>query len=117
MHASRAWSRAHLEETPEQVAPQLLAAFAEAVGQAMPAPALARAHRWRYALPETTVPGDCLFDPGLQVGACGDWCSGPRVEGAFTSGAALAGRLLGLGGGVPVFDPAPVGLGPLFAGR
>lgn len=30
--------------------------------------------------------------------ACGDWCLGGRVEAAFLSGRALAGRLLGADG-------------------
>ena len=29
------------------------------------------------------------------LGAAGDWCVGGRVEGAFLSGAALAGRAVG----------------------
>ncbi|MEY3209703.1 MAG: hypothetical protein RIT28_184, partial [Pseudomonadota bacterium] len=28
-------------------------------------------------------------------GACGDWCVGPRVEAAYLSGVAMAGRVLG----------------------
>ena len=37
----------------------------------------------------------CLFDRGRPVVVCGDWCGGPRVEGAYLSGAAAAGRILG----------------------
>ncbi len=39
-----------------------------------------------------------LFDPDLAIGACGDWCGGPRVEGAFLSGLALAERILSRAG-------------------
>jgi predicted NAD/FAD-dependent oxidoreductase len=51
---------------------------------------------WRYALPAEPLPDRCLFDGDTNIGACGDWCSGPRVEGAFLSGAAVAERLLAL---------------------
>ena len=54
------------------------------------------AHRWRYALPAEPLAERCLFDAELQVAACGDWCAGPRVEGAFLSGASAAGRVMGL---------------------
>jgi predicted NAD/FAD-dependent oxidoreductase len=36
----------------------------------------------------------CFFDARLAVGACGDWCAGPRLEGAALSGLALADRVL-----------------------
>ncbi len=52
-------------------------------------------HRWRYALSDESLTQPCLFDADLEVGLCGDWCSAPRVEGAFLSGSALAGRILG----------------------
>ncbi len=54
------------------------------------------AHRWRYALPTEPLPEPCLFDAELAIAACGDWGRGPRVEGAYLSGCAAAGRLLGL---------------------
>ena len=28
-----------------------------------------------------------------RLGACGDWCEGPRVEAAFLSGIALAAKI------------------------
>jgi predicted NAD/FAD-dependent oxidoreductase len=31
-----------------------------------------------------------LWDAQARIGACGDWCLGPRVEAAFDSGEALA---------------------------
>jgi predicted NAD/FAD-dependent oxidoreductase len=54
------------------------------------------AHLWRFALPAEPLANTCLFDRELQIGACGDWCAGPRVEGAFLSGMAAARRVLGL---------------------
>jgi len=47
-------------------------------------------HRWLYASvsasPETAI----LHDPELGLTACGDWCHGGRVEGAYLSGLAAA---------------------------
>ena len=36
-----------------------------------------------------------LWEPTLRLGVCGDWCRGARIEDAFLSGHAAAGRILG----------------------
>lgn len=96
LHASAEWSSEHLELEPEEALGRLLEAFREALGESCQEPSLALAHRWRYALPTTPLEEACLHDSALGLGACGDWCGGPRVEGAFLSGRAL-GRLLSKG--------------------
>jgi renalase len=92
LHATPAWSRRHLELTPDEVAPLLAAALARILGPPPEATHLA-AHRWRYALASRPLGEPCLFDADLGLGLCGDWCLGPRVEAAFLSGAALAERM------------------------
>lgn len=83
------WSRAHLEDGAGSVADALLAAFFAAAAIAPVAPALLRAHRWRYA--RSGAAGRAvLWDPTHRVGACGDWLTGPRVENAWLSGRHLA---------------------------
>ena len=96
MHAAPGWSRRHLELDPEEAAARLLEAFREAVGGLSARPTHLRAHRWRYALPEDPLSEPCLADPDLRLAACGDWCAGPRVEGAFLSGCAAADGVLAL---------------------
>ena len=101
LHATAGWSRENLEADAGWVASQLREAFAAATGVAIEelgdgvAPdSLLLAHRWRYAIPEKPLDVDCLWDAGEGLGACGDWCGGPRIEGAFLSGVAVAGALL-----------------------
>jgi predicted NAD/FAD-dependent oxidoreductase len=94
LHATPEWTDAHLEADAATVWPALLEAFWQATGLPKRPPSYAACHRWRYALPLEPLESRCLFDPDLLVGACGDWCCGPRVEGAFLSGQTLAGRLL-----------------------
>lgn len=94
LHGSHGWSQEHLEEEPQRVGELLLAAFAEAAGTALPDPALIAARRWRFAAPVRTAAEHCLFDGERGIGACGDWCGEPRVEGAFLSGRELALRIL-----------------------
>jgi predicted NAD/FAD-dependent oxidoreductase len=94
VHANPDWSREHLEDDAATAVEALFEAFAGSVDVDQPAPTYARAHRWRYARVETAVGADCLFERSGLIAACGDWCLGPRVEAAFLSGAAAAGRLL-----------------------
>lgn len=90
LHGSPEFSREFLEDSPDSVASRLMKAFCEASGLEV-RPVEAVAHRWRYALPAPPLEETALFDGTL--GACGDWCGGPRVEGAFLSGVALARRV------------------------
>ncbi len=105
LHAGPEWSRTHLEEAPEVVAARLLEALGNWLGgpggTPLPDPVDARVHRWRYAEPGgPSVPGSCLWDPDGGIGVAGDALGGGRVEGAYLSGAALAGRvLLSIGAG------------------
>jgi predicted NAD/FAD-dependent oxidoreductase len=89
LHASAAWSRAHLEAPAETVAAELLAAFQALTGSDA-TPRHISAHRWRHALVETPLGQACLWDPAIRLGLCGDWCLGARVEAAYDSGVALA---------------------------
>jgi hypothetical protein len=93
VHARPDWTREHLEADAATAVEALTAALRDVAGE-LPRPTFARAHRWRYARVETPVGDPCLFDPETLIGACGDWCLGARVEAAFLSGAAAAGRVL-----------------------
>jgi len=89
IHATAAWSRDNLELSAEQARDALLEALARLLGAWPEQPLYVQAHRWRYALVEQAAGQDCLWDPSLMIGACGDWCIGGRVEAAFDSGRAL----------------------------
>lgn len=114
LHGSPSWSSEHVEDAPEQAARQLLDAFWRALAPAGVAARTAAhcvAHRWRYALPTAPVPEVCLADAALGLVLCGDWCGGPRVEGAFLSGRAAAARVLELVSRESTGSPT-AGLGP-----
>ncbi|PWR22146.1 NAD(P)/FAD-dependent oxidoreductase [Zavarzinia compransoris] len=88
VHAAPAWSAAHLDEEAETIAPRLAAAFAAVTGiDAWPATRIA--HRWRHAQTTRPLGQPYLIDPRRPIGACGDWCLGARIEGAFLSGRAM----------------------------
>ncbi|MFM8579953.1 MAG: NAD(P)/FAD-dependent oxidoreductase, partial [Planctomycetaceae bacterium] len=93
LHASPEWSREYLEAGAEWVAGELEKAFWTAVGATGEQVVARQALRWRYALPESPLPEQFLLAEEVGLGVCGDWCGGPRVEGAWTSGARLGEEL------------------------
>lgn len=93
-HAQGPWSEQHLEDDPETVKNALLAAAEEIAGQKL-AVRDAVPFRWRYSQPVEPYPAKHFYDSHLALGWCGDWCGGPKVEGALTSGWSLAEAILG----------------------
>ncbi|MDP2134534.1 MAG: FAD-dependent oxidoreductase [Sulfuritalea sp.] len=91
LHASAEWSEAHIEDTADAVAAELLEAFRQLGGAA---PQVWSVHRWRYADTEPALDIACAWDAQPAVGLCGDWLHGGRVEGAWLSGRELARRVL-----------------------
>jgi predicted NAD/FAD-dependent oxidoreductase len=95
IHANSAWSTAQLESQPDEVAALLLEDFFSCTGCAKVTPLHWMAHRWRYSIARNPLNNGCLFEQTHSVYACGDWVMGSRIEGAFLSGIAAAGRILG----------------------
>jgi predicted NAD/FAD-dependent oxidoreductase len=77
-----------------EVVMQLLHEFELATRCKLPMPDYVDARLWPYALPVNVLTQGQLYDPELRIGLCGDWCSMPRVEGAYLSGIGLASELL-----------------------
>ena len=90
LHAVPSWTREHWEAAPEWVIAELVRALEAATGIALPEVALASAHRWRYARADAPTAETVLTDESRGLAVCGDWCGGPRVEGAWRSGRAAA---------------------------
>ncbi len=85
VQASADWSAQTCEEEPANILPRLVSAFEEQFDLSLPEPLAAAAHRWRFA--RAPGPGDeILWNRDKQLGACGDWLIGPRVECAWLSG-------------------------------
>ena len=89
VQASPAWSEEHLEDNPTRIQDKLLKAFSEVTG-IRATPSYAQVRRWRYAQTLEPLGQSHLWDAKANVGACGDWCLGHRLEDAFISGLELA---------------------------
>jgi len=90
VQASNSWAQAHLERDPDEVKSTLMSAARDLSGVDLSAASHHALHRWRYAATRTAVGEPFLLDQDLQLGACGDWCLGSKVEAAFLSADALA---------------------------
>ncbi|TWT46741.1 NAD(P)/FAD-dependent oxidoreductase [Botrimarina hoheduenensis] len=94
LHGSSEWSQANLELDPADAVDRLLEGFWQATSLRAVPIAYRAGHRWRYALPETPLAERAPSDAPRGLYAAGDWCGGPRVEGAFLSGLAAAEKVL-----------------------
>ena len=88
LHATADWSGSHLNTSSEDVASLLAQSLAERFNFGF-RPAFFAAHRWLYATPVRPLLERYLWDAASRIGAVGDWCQGPRLEGAYLSGDAL----------------------------
>ena len=99
MHATPAWSIAHLECSAKEVEILLLAEFNRLLTHWLPTLPIpiwqhVATHRWRYARGTSTAvpPTHAWQENGLAL--AGDWLAGGRVEGAYLSGLTAAQLLI-----------------------
>ena len=88
--ASAEWSEEHVELPQAQVAALLTSAWTALGG---PRPLAVTAHRWRHARAVADSGRHAVWLPAVQVGLCGDWLYGARVEDAWLSGRELAAQV------------------------
>ena len=93
--AGPAWSAAHLALEREAIVALMLPMLCERLGVPVGDVRHAAAHRWRYARVSVPLGRPFARDASGTLYAGGDWCLGPRVEAAWTSGDAIARALLG----------------------
>jgi renalase len=89
LHATPRWSALHLNHSVDDVAATLAGAFASRFNFGF-RPSFLTARRWLTATPSNPLKESFLWDPVERIGAVGDWCGGPRLEGAVMSGRSLA---------------------------
>ncbi len=94
LHARPGWSRRYSDMEPPQVARWLARSFSAKLRRSL-TPLQLRAFFWPFATPLNPLPQLFLWDRKRGLGMAGDWCGGPRVEGAYLSGLALAEAVLG----------------------
>jgi len=94
LHARPQWSRRYADIEPADVSRWLIRSFSARLRCSL-MPVAVQARLWRHATPVNPLPERCLWDAAQRIGLAGDWCGGPKIEGAYLSGLALAEALLG----------------------
>ena len=94
LHASPEWSQKYAASFRGRVMHALLEAFWAATDLAERKPVSSSVHCWKHALPINPISEDSLFVEAEAIGACGDWCTAPRIEGAVLSGFSMADRVM-----------------------
>jgi hypothetical protein len=105
LHATTAWSEAHLERTPDEVMPMLREAFLAATGLSADQVLTVTPHRWRYAVPVVGVGHAGTPEWGLHLaGDAVGWQEAggiPPAELAWRTGRAAAERAVLASNGQP----------------
>jgi renalase len=93
VHSTNAWANAHVDDDRDAVQRHLVDEFCKITGINVAVASLVDVHRWLYANVDRQNGDLYALDAEHRVAACGDWFVRGRIEGAFTSASALAGRI------------------------
>ena len=94
VHFSPVFSKSHLNASEEFIAQIAVSELQKVLDQPLQVKSLL-CHRWRYAvLSEQYQSRGAVWLPGVNLGLCGDWLAGGRVENAWMSGQQLAEAIL-----------------------
>ena len=86
VHSSEDYAEAHIDDERDKVMQHLINETSHIIGQDVSQANYKTIHGRRYANNADKKQKSSIFiDQDLKLAACGDWCLGGRVEGAFTS--------------------------------
>ena len=94
LHASSQWSGAHVNDDKQTVAHQMQDEFTRLIPFGSAALQSHALHRWLYADCENYLTCGYQLDAQCNIGLCGDWLNGGKVQGAWLSGLMLAKQLI-----------------------
>ncbi len=94
LHAARQWPSDKPDPGSDAAGQSMLADFFRFTALPPAVPRHIQSQDWKSAAADKALYQECFWDGAERIGICGDWCAGSRIEGAFLSGSAVAGRLL-----------------------
>jgi len=92
--ATPEWSEKYSALSQQQAAELLMTQYCEQTQTDPSTIVNTSAKFWPNKAPINILGEDSVFDAELGLGACGDWCTSPRVEGAVLSGFSMADRVM-----------------------
>lgn len=92
-YSTPSWAEERREEGSESVKDELAQELGSFLPDPLPQVIYQSCHRWLYSQCVVPVGAPYLLDEANGLGACGDWCLGDGVEGAYLSALRLAQRL------------------------
>ena len=90
VHSGPDWSNMNVDRDKTLLQSEIIEAATELTGLDLSRADYVTIHRWLYAAVSKGAGQPCLADQERKIVACGDWCLGGRVEGAWLSGKAAA---------------------------
>jgi hypothetical protein len=97
VHSSAAYADAHFHDDRDMVMAHLISETSRILGHDVSLAQYKTVHGWLYANNATQPESAVLLDTKQQLAACGDWCLGGRVEGAFMAAFNLVTKLKAVG--------------------
>ena len=93
VHSTERYAEEHLESDRDLVMKALCAETSHIIGRDVRGADSKVLHAWHFANNHRQISLPSFIDQELKLAACGDWCQGGRVEGAFSSAADLVVKL------------------------
>lgn len=94
IHSGPNWSAANVARDISELQSEILRDVSALIDIDFRDATFLMTHRWLYAAVSKGAGEACLADVALGIVACGDWCVGGRVEGAYLSGTAAANKII-----------------------
>ena len=85
VHSSMEFAEKYKAVSKSEIIQHMIHETSQVLGQDLSSAAYKDLYKWQYANNAQKENTPILIDSDLQLAACGDWCLGGRVEGAFTS--------------------------------
>jgi predicted NAD/FAD-dependent oxidoreductase len=93
VHSTECYAKEHLEAERDAVMKALCDETSHIIGREISGANFKALHAWHFANNDKHLSLPSFLDYDLKLAACGDWCQGGRVEGAFSSAVNLVTQL------------------------